>query len=225
MIWQPSKSVLRKKSTREFRLYWLTVIYHGPRSQRTRSQLAAWCGAKHAISCANGTDALQLALMALGARKGDAVFVPSFTFAATAEVVPCMGATPVLVDCDPRTYNMSPTSLKRSIVHAKTLGLRPSIVIPVDLFGLPADYDAIAQIADAEGLTIVSDSAQGWGSTIDGRMTGTFGRITTTSFFPAKPLGCHGDGGHCSLMTTSLLTCCKACACTVKAKRNTTTCA
>ena len=167
----------------------------GPEVKELEVQLAAWCGAKHAISCANGTDALQLALMALGARKGDAVFVPSFTFAATAEVVPCMGATPVLVDCDPRTYNMSPASLKRSIVHAKTLGLRPSIVIPVDLFGLPADYDAIAQIADAEGLTIVSDSAQGWGSTIDGRMTGTFGRITTTSFFPAKPLGCYGDGG------------------------------
>jgi len=167
----------------------------GPEVAELEAKLAAFCGAAHCISCANGTDALQLGLMALGVRTGDAVFVPSFTFAATAEVVPCMGATPVFVDIDPATYTMQADSLRRAVAHAKTLGLRPAAVIAVDLFGLPADYAALQAVADAEGLVMMADSAQGWGGLIDGQMTGTFGKLTTTSFFPAKPLGCYGDGG------------------------------
>lgn len=167
----------------------------GPEVRELETQLAEFCGARHCISCANGTDALQLALMALNIRTGDAVFVPSFTFAATAEVVPCMGATPVFVDIDPATYNMDPASLERAIAQAQKLGLRPAVVMPVDLFGLPADFPAILDIARAHGMIVIDDSAQGFGGTINGRMTGSFGHITTTSFFPAKPLGCYGDGG------------------------------
>jgi dTDP-4-amino-4,6-dideoxygalactose transaminase len=167
----------------------------GPEVHALEEQLAAFCGAKHCISCANGTDALQLALMALGVGQGDAVFVPSFTFAATAEVIPSLVATPVFVDIDPTTYNMDPASLKRAIDHAKTLGLKPAVVIPVDLFGLPANYPAITEIVAHEGLRMIGDSAQGFGGLVNGQMTGSFGDITTTSFFPAKPLGCYGDGG------------------------------
>lgn len=167
----------------------------GPEVSELETKLAEFCGAKHALSCANGTDALQLALMALGIRTGDAVFVPSFTFAATAEVVPCMGATPVFVEVDPVSFNMDPDSLKRAIAHARDLGLRPAAVIPVDLFGLPADYDALTDIAQAEGLKLIGDSAQGFGGVYRGKTTGSFGDLTTTSFFPAKPLGCYGDGG------------------------------
>ena len=177
-----------------------TVLDHGayilgPEVTELETKLADFCGAKHAITCANGTDALQLALMALGIRTGDAVFVPSFTFAATAEIVPCMGATPVFVEVDPVSFNMDPESLKRAIAHAKELSLRPAVVIPVDLFGLPADYDAITAIADAEGLKMIGDSAQGFGGVYRGKTTGSFGDLATTSFFPAKPLGCYGDGG------------------------------
>lgn len=167
----------------------------GPQVKAFERDLAAFCGAGHAISCANGTDALQLALMALGIGAGDAVFVPSFTFAATAEVVPLVGASPVFVDSDPHSFNMDPESLSRAIDAARAKGLTPRLVVPVDLFGLPADMPAIARIAAAEGMDVLCDSAQGFGGTIDGRMTGTFGRVTTTSFFPAKPLGCYGDGG------------------------------
>ncbi|MGR3433947.1 MAG: DegT/DnrJ/EryC1/StrS family aminotransferase [Shimia sp.] len=187
----------------------------GPQVAAFEAALAAFCGAAHCVSCANGTDALQLALMALdtearerggrergeaggaqgGLRTGDAVFVPAFTFAATAEIVPCMGATPVFVDIDPATYAMDPESLARAIAHARDLGLRPAAVIPVDLFGLPADYPALEPLAAAEGLAVIADSAQGFGGRIGNRRTGTFGRMTTTSFFPAKPLGCYGDGG------------------------------
>lgn len=167
----------------------------GPEVRELEEQLAEFCGAKHCVVCANGTDALQLALMALGLCQGDAVFIPSFTFAATAEAVPHVGATPVFVDIDRSTYNMDASSLRRAVDHASVLGLRPAAVIPVDLFGLPADYSAISEITRKHGLKIVADSAQGFGGLIDGRMTGTFGTITTTSFFPAKPLGCYGDGG------------------------------
>lgn len=167
----------------------------GPEVRELEQKLADFCGAKHCITCANGTDALQLALMAFGIRTGDAVFVPSFTFASTIEVVPCMGATPILVDIDARTFNMDPESLKRAIGVAREHGLRPAAVIPVDLFGLPANYPAINQIASETGMKVIADSAQGFGGTINGQMTGTFGDITTTSFFPAKPLGCYGDGG------------------------------
>lgn len=157
--------------------------------------LAAHCDTAHCISCANGTDALMLVLMALGVGPGDAVFVPAFTFAATAEVVPLVGATPVFVDIDPTFFTMAPTSLERAIEHARRLGLRPSAVIPVDLFGLPADYDRLSVIAKANDLSLIADSAQGWGATYHGEKTGGFGTATTTSFFPAKPLGCYGDGG------------------------------
>lgn len=167
----------------------------GPQVAEFERQLEAFCGAKHCLSCANGTDALQLALMALGITRGDAVFVPSFTFAATAEVVPFVNATPVFVDVLPDTFNMDPKSLVRAIEHARELGLNPACVIPVDLFGLAADYDAIEAIARQHGLKIVGDSAQGFGASYKGRITGSIGDVSTTSFFPAKPLGCYGDGG------------------------------
>lgn len=167
----------------------------GPEVRELEDGLAAFCGAKHALGCANGTDALQLALMALNVGPGDAVFCPTFTFASTAEVVPPMGATPIMVDVHEDSFNLDVASLKRSIVHARTLGLRPAGVIPVDLFGHPADYDAIEAIAAEEGMWVIADSAQGFGATYRGRTTGSIGTISTTSFFPAKPLGCYGDGG------------------------------
>ena len=167
----------------------------GPEVAAFEAELAGFCGAKHALGCANGTDALQLALMALGAQAGDAVFCPSFTFASTAEVVPMTGATPVMVDVDPVSFNLDAESLKRAMVHARKIGLRPAGVIPVDLFGLPADYDAITAVARESGMWIVADSAQGFGAHYRGRVTGSIGDIATTSFFPAKPLGCYGDGG------------------------------
>ncbi|MEA1014476.1 DegT/DnrJ/EryC1/StrS family aminotransferase [Sphingosinicella sp. LY1275] len=167
----------------------------GPEVAELEAKLAAFCGARFALGCANGTDALQLALMALGAGPGDAVFCPTFTFASTAEVVPATGAVPVMVDVRDDSYNLDVESLKRAIVHARELGLRPAGVIPVDLFGLPADYDAIEPIARENGMWIVADTAQGFGATYKGRRTGAIGDIATTSFFPAKPLGCYGDGG------------------------------
>ncbi len=167
----------------------------GPQVRQFEAELAAFCGAKHALSCANGTDAIELALMALGVGPGDAVFVPSFTFAATAEVVPGTGATPWFVDIDADTYNIDVASLKRCVEAAKKQGLKPRVVIPVDLFGLPADFDAVKAVAEAEGMKIICDTAQGFGGKLNGKMTGSFGDIITTSFFPAKPLGCYGDGG------------------------------
>ncbi|WFL78708.1 DegT/DnrJ/EryC1/StrS aminotransferase family protein [Altererythrobacter arenosus] len=167
----------------------------GPEVRELETGLASFCGATHALGCANGTDALQLALMALGVGVGDAVFCPTFTFASTAEVVPPTGATPIMVDVQPDSYNIDVESLARAIEHARTLGLRPAGIIPVDLFGLPADYDAIEAIASSEGMWVIADSAQGFGATYRGRVTGSIGTLATTSFFPAKPLGCYGDGG------------------------------
>lgn len=167
----------------------------GPDVAVLEKQLAEFCGVRHALGCANGTDALQLALMALGIRSGDAVFVPSFTFAATAEVAPLVGATPVFVDVYPDTFNMEPESLKRAITAARSHGLNPACVIPVDLFGLPADYDILTDIAHENGMKVIADSAQGFGAGYHGHVTGSIGDIATTSFFPAKPLGCYGDGG------------------------------
>lgn len=167
----------------------------GPECAELEAGLAAFSGVRFARGCANGTDALQLALMALGASVGDAIFCPSFTFAATAEIVPMTAATPVFVDVRADTFNLDIESLKRAIVHAREAGLRPAGVIPVDLFGLPADYDAIEEIARNEGMWIVADSAQGYGALYKSRRTGSIGDIATTSFFPAKPLGCYGDGG------------------------------
>jgi len=167
----------------------------GAEVKQFEDQLSAFCGARHSLACANGTDALSLALMALGVKTGDAILVPSFTFAATAEVVPFIGATPIFIDVLPDTFNMDVESLKRGIQEAKRLGLNPKAVIPVDLFGLAADFDAIVPIARENGMAVIDDAAQGFGADYHGRVVGSIGDITTTSFFPAKPLGCYGDGG------------------------------
>jgi dTDP-4-amino-4,6-dideoxygalactose transaminase len=167
----------------------------GPEVRELEAELAAFCGARHALSCASGTDALLLALMAKGIGPGDAVLCPSFTFCATAEVAALLGATPVFADVDAATFNINPASLRRAIATARRLGLKPKAVIPVDLFGLSADHDAIAEIARAEGLFVLDDAAQSFGATYKGRRLGALADATATSFFPAKPLGCYGDGG------------------------------
>ncbi|MBU4238412.1 MAG: DegT/DnrJ/EryC1/StrS aminotransferase family protein, partial [Alphaproteobacteria bacterium] len=168
----------------------------GPQVRQFEAELAAFGRAEHALGCANGTDALALPLMAWGIGRGDAVFVPSFTFAATAEVVPWFDAEPVFVDVDADTYNMDPAALERAIEGIKAEGrLTPRVVIAVDLFGQPADYPAIKAICDRHGLKLIADSAQGFGCTIGGEHPLKWADITTTSFFPAKPLGCYGDGG------------------------------
>ncbi len=167
----------------------------GPEVFELERQLAQFCGAKHVLSCSSGTDALALPLMAWNVRPGQAVLCPAFTFAATAEVVAWLGATPVFVDVIEGTFNLDPVSLEAGIETAKRLGLKPVGVITVDLFGLPADYDAILPIAEAHGLWLLDDAAQGFGASYKGRKLGTFGQMTATSFFPAKPLGCYGDGG------------------------------
>lgn len=164
--------------------------------KQLEKSLAEYVGAKHCISCANGTDALTLALKAWNIKQGDAVFVPDFTFFATAEVVSLEGATPVFVDVDADTFNMNPNAL--SVAIGKTIKegkLYPKVIITVDLFGLPANYPVIRTIADKHGLLILEDGAQGFGGSIDGKRACSFGDISTTSFFPAKPLGCYGDGG------------------------------
>jgi len=171
------------------------IFIMGPEVYELERQLATFCGAKHAITCANGTDALALGLMAKNVGPGDAVFVPSFTFAATAEVVAWMGATPVFIDSLEDTYNISPENLELGIQTAKKLGLRPVGIIPVDLFGQPADYDAIQTIANEHKLWVIADGAQSFGASYQGKMVGSIGDMATTSFFPAKPLGCYGDGG------------------------------
>lgn len=167
----------------------------GPEVRELETALASFGGAKHALSCASGTDALALVLMAWNIGPGDAVFCPSFTFCATAEVAALLGATPVFCDVDEATFNIDPVSLKSAIATAKRLGLKPRAVIPVDLFGLPADHGAIGAIAAAENLLVLDDAAQGFGATFNNRTIGSFGHATATSFFPAKPLGCYGDGG------------------------------
>jgi dTDP-4-amino-4,6-dideoxygalactose transaminase len=167
----------------------------GPEVRSFEADLAAFCGARHAISCSSGTDALLLVLMAKGIRPGDAVICPTFTFCATAEVVALVGATPVFADVDAATFNLDVKSLTRAVATAKRAGLNPKAVIPVDLFGQPADHDAIAAIAEAEHLFVLDDAAQAFGATYKGRKLGTLALATATSFFPAKPLGCFGDGG------------------------------
>jgi dTDP-4-amino-4,6-dideoxygalactose transaminase len=167
----------------------------GPEVGRLESDLAAFCGAKHVISCASGTDALALVLMAKEVGPGDAVLCPSFTFAATAEVVAWLGATPVFVDVHEDTFNIDPASLKAALKTARAKGLNPVGVIAVDLFGQPADYGTIVPFCERQGLWLLDDAAQGWGGTYKGRRIGTFGAATATSFFPAKPLGAYGDGG------------------------------
>ncbi len=167
----------------------------GPEVGELEAKLAQFCGARHAISCSSGTDALSLVLMARGIGAGDAVFCPSFTFAATPEVVAHAGATPVFVDVEEATFNLDPASVECAITSAKKLGLKPKVILPVDLFGLSADHDSIAEIAESEGLFVLDDAAQAFGAIYKGRRLGAFGGATATSFFPAKPLGCYGDGG------------------------------
>jgi UDP-2-acetamido-2-deoxy-ribo-hexuluronate aminotransferase len=222
---------------------------NGPEVRELEETLAAYVGARHAVGCASGTDALLMALMALEIGPGDAVFTTPFTFIATAEVISLLGATPVFVDIDPVTFNLDPAQLELAIAAVKKsdpaiyplpksaaawngnrlaavgivlvedhdgctnpdpddrrnddaqaggeIGLRPRAVIPVDLFGLPADYDAIGAVAARHGLDVVEDAAQSFGGECRGKKAGAFGRIACTSFFPAKPLGCYGDAGMC----------------------------
>src|SRR6202162_185216 len=168
---------------------------NGPEVAQLEAALMAFSGARHVVTCASGTDALLMVLMAKGVGRGDAVFCPSFTFCATGEAVALTGATPVFVDVDEATFNIDAASLKRGIATAKKLGLKPVAVIPVDLFGQSADHDAIGAIAAEERLFVLDDAAQGFGASYKGRRLGTLALATATSFFPAKPLGCFGDGG------------------------------
>lgn len=166
----------------------------GPEVAELERQLAAFTGARHAVTVANGTDALQIALMAWGVGPGDAVFLPSLTFTATAEAPLLLGASPVFVDVDPDRFTIDPADLERRIAEVRREGrLRPRVIVPVDLYGLPADYAAVAAVAD--GIPVLGDAAQSFGATADGRRVGSLATMTATSFFPAKPLGCYGDGG------------------------------
>ncbi len=167
----------------------------GPEVRALEAELAAFCGARHAIGCASGTDALLLVLMAWQIGRGDAVICPSFTFHATAEMVALLGATPIIADVLPDTFNLDPASCERAVATAKRIGLKPRAIIPVDLFGLPADHDAINSIAAVHGLLVLDDAAQAFGASYRGRKLGALTTATATSFFPAKPLGCYGDGG------------------------------
>ena len=168
----------------------------GPEVGAFEKALSDFCGAKHSICVANGTDAIQIALMALGVGHGDAVLVPSFTYTATAEVILVLGARPIFVEVDADTFNIDCKTLPAAIATAKKQGLRPRAIIAVDLFGLPADWVALNALAKAEGLHLIADAAQSFGARMaNGDAVGTLAPITTTSFFPAKPLGCYGDGG------------------------------
>ena len=167
----------------------------GPEVADLERRLAAFTGARHAISCASGTDALLVILMAKGIGPGDAVICPAFTYTATPECIALLGATPVFADVSAETFNLDPAKLGSAVGAARKAGLRPRAVMAVDLFGLPADYRALLPAAEAEGLFVVADAAQSFGARARGQRTGTFGLATATSFFPAKPLGCYGDGG------------------------------
>ncbi|MDR1109327.1 MAG: DegT/DnrJ/EryC1/StrS family aminotransferase [Deltaproteobacteria bacterium] len=168
----------------------------GPQVRRLEEALAEYVGVRECVACANGTDALMLALLAWDVGPGEAVFCPAFTFFSTAEVVALRGATPIFVDVNPVTFNIDPASLEEMIGRVQREGLLvPRAVIPVDLFGLPYDYEAVARIADRHGLVILEDAAQGFGGVYGGRKAGSLGQVGATSFFPAKPLGCYGDGG------------------------------
>ncbi len=168
----------------------------GPAVKELEKELAEYVGSKHCVTCANGTDALTLALKTWGIKAGDAVFVPDFTFFASTEVISLEGASPVFVDVDKDTFNLDAAKLEQAIEKVLTEGkLTPRVIITVDLFGLPADYKSIRAVADKYNLLILEDGAQGFGGAIDGKRACSFGDISTTSFFPAKPLGCYGDGG------------------------------
>ena len=173
-----------------------TDFISGKAVQLLEERLAKYVGVKRCISCANGTEAMMLVMLAWEIKEGDAVFVPDFTFFSTGEIVSFRGATPIFVDVDPITFNMDPLKLEKAIQLTVDEGkLKPRVIIPVDLFGLPADYEAIEAIAIKYNLLILEDAAQGFGGSINGKMACSFGDVATTSFFPAKPLGCYGDGG------------------------------
>ena len=168
----------------------------GAQVAELEQELAAYVGVKNCVSCANGTDALSIAMMAWGIGPGDAVFVPDFTFFSSGEIVPHCGATPVFVDVDDQTFNLDPASLEAAIERVLATGkLRPRVIVAVDLFGLPADFARLRQVADKYGLLLLEDGAQGFGGRIGEKTACSFGDLSTTSFFPAKPLGCYGDGG------------------------------
>ncbi len=167
----------------------------GPEVRALEVKLSEFCGARHVVTCASGTDAMVMVLMARGIGPGDAVICPSFTFTATAEVVVLVGATPVFADVEEGSFNLDPASLQRACAAAREAGLRPKAVIPVDLFGQPADYNRIMPIAERENLFVLDDAAQAFGATYKNRRIGVLAPATATSFFPAKPLSCYGDGG------------------------------
>ena len=172
----------------------------GPEVKALEANLAAYVGIKHAIGCASGTDALLMALMAYDVGPGDAIFTTPFTFIATAEVISLLGATPVFVDIDPKTFNLDPDKLEQAITGLSGKNSAPLTakgVIPVDLFGLPAEYERINEIAKKFGLFVIEDAAQSFGAEYNGKKACVLGDIACTSFFPAKPLGCYGDGGMC----------------------------
>lgn len=179
----------------------LNVLNHGayvfgPEIAEMEKKLADHAGVKHCLSCASGTDALLIPLMAWGIKPGDAVFVPSFTFISTAEVVSLLGATPIFVEVEEHTFNIDVKHLEVMINRVLAEGkLIPKVIVPVDLFGLTADYSAIEKVAEKYNLLIMEDSAQGFGGKINGKVAGSFGQVSATSFYPAKPLGCYGDGG------------------------------
>jgi UDP-2-acetamido-2-deoxy-ribo-hexuluronate aminotransferase len=179
-----------------------SVLQHGkyimgPEVLELEKRLAGYVGTKHAISCASGTDGLLLALMAKGVGRGDAIITSTFTFIATAEVISLLGATPIFVDIDRETYNIDPKEIERAVKDAQKKELKVKGIIPVDLFGLPADYSAILPIAEAHNLFILSDAAQSFGAEYKEQKAASLSEVTCTSFFPAKPLGCYGDGGMC----------------------------
>ncbi|MCB1488658.1 MAG: DegT/DnrJ/EryC1/StrS aminotransferase family protein, partial [Bauldia sp.] len=168
----------------------------GPEVTLLEERLARFAGADHAIAVSSGRDALMIALMAMGVKPGHAVFVPAFTFAATAGAVASIGASPVFVDVDADSFNMDPAALEEAISSVVKAGkLIPRVVMPVDLYGLPADYPAISAVANRHGLMILADAAQSFGGELGGRRTGALAPISATSFYPTKPLGCYGDGG------------------------------
>jgi dTDP-4-amino-4,6-dideoxygalactose transaminase len=167
----------------------------GPEIFELERALSKWTGAKHTLSCASGTDALLIAMMAKGLGPGDAVLCPAFTYTATPETIALLGASPVFVDVDGDTFNLEPRQLQAGLDAARKAGLTPRAIIAVDLFGRPADYAAINAFAEEHGLWVLADAAQSFGASNSGQQVGGFGLITATSFFPAKPLGCYGDGG------------------------------
>lgn len=169
---------------------------NGQQVKDLEKKLAGYVGVRHCITCGNGTDALTMAMMAWGIKEGDAVFVPDFTFFSSGEIVSHAGAVPVFVDVDMDTFNISAESLEKAVKKTLDEGiLKPQAVVAVDLFGLPADFAAVKAVADKYGLKVLEDGAQGFGGSIEGKVACSFGDISTTSFFPAKPLGCYGDGG------------------------------